>query len=92
MNQPGNTYSFAFLPSQKAILPYTIGTLISTSFNFLLKFCIEKKIKIKDNKKKTLPKTTTDIQNRAHRLIYTKLIMYHFNMLVIKIKNTKKVP
>jgi len=33
-----DTYSLAFLPSQKAMFPYTIGTLISTSFTFLPMF------------------------------------------------------
>lgn len=36
-----NTYSLAFLPSQNAMLPYTIGPLTSTSFNFFLKVCIK---------------------------------------------------
>lgn len=33
-----DTYSLAFLPSQNAMFPYTIGTLISTSLSFLPKF------------------------------------------------------
>ena len=32
------TYSLAFLPSQNAMLPYTMGTQISVSLIFLAKF------------------------------------------------------
>jgi hypothetical protein len=47
-----STYSLAFLPSQNEMLPYTMGTLISTSLSFLFKI-YTKKGKKKKKKKKT---------------------------------------
>lgn len=38
------TYSLAFLPSQNAIVPYTIGQLISTSFSPLFELYAKPKI------------------------------------------------
>lgn len=46
------TYSLAFLPSQNAMLPYTMGTQISVSLIFLAKFYTtsKKKLQMLDQK------------------------------------------